>query len=52
MSTDRDWVELVLEHFWKIVIVLLIIAALIFGLQDEALQWAKEVVIPLIKEGR
>ena len=48
----RAWVDLILEHFWKIMIALLIIGALVFGLQDEALEWAKDVIIPMIKEGR
>ena len=45
----REWIDLILEHLWKIIIALLIIAALVFGLQDEALEWAKEVIVPLIK---
>lgn len=49
ISGAREWVDLLLEHFWKIIIALLIIVALVFGLQDEALQWAKEIIVPLIK---
>ena len=46
------WVELLLEHWWKILITLLVLAAFVLGKQTDALQWAKDVIIPLVKEGR